>query len=209
MPSYPFIQLKGKAMKKLILSTVVLLSALASSIAQAVDKIATVNLEKVVICHPETANNKKTLEDMQTRFEKQRSEERAKLNKLRDSFELATEKAEDPASSESARATSLNTAKEIYAELVKKDEEVRNLSARLQRNLTDTEMNLFEGTMKDVNAKLEKIAKAKGIALVIDTSAGRIGAPVPVVLYSAPSIDITDELVKATGGSLALYDTKR
>ena len=196
-------------MKKLILSTVVLLSALASSIAQAVDKIATVNLEKVVICHPETANNKKTLEDMQTRFEKQRSEERAKLNKLRDSFELATEKAEDPASSESARATSLNTAKEIYAELVKKDEEVRNLSTRLQRNLTDTEMNLFEGTMKDVNAKLEKIAKAKGIALVIDTSAGRIGAPVPVVLYSAPSIDITDELVKATGGSLALYDTKR
>ena len=189
-------------MKKAIVTIVTLFAMLTVCVAQTADKIATVDLETVIRCHPETANNKKALEDMRVKYEKQRDDERTKLDKLQENFLMAQDKANDPASSEQVRETSANTAKEIYNDLRKRDEEFRALVVRLQRSLTDMEMNLFEGTMKEVDAKLEKIVKAKGITLVIDKSAGRMGAPVPVVLYASPSIDLTEELVKAMGGKL-------
>ena len=73
---------------------------------------------------------------------------------------------------------------------------------RLQRSLNETEMLLFEGTMKDIDEKIEEIVKERGISLVLDKSAIRPGAPVPVVLWSAASIDITEELVKRIGGTI-------
>ena len=187
-------------MKKSILAIATLFALLAVSVAQTADKIATVDLETVIRNHPQTEGNKKTLEEMQAGFEKRRSEARAKLDTLKERFMAADEKAKDLALNEKARETSLNTAKEIYMDFLKQEEELRALVVRLQRQLSEEEMSLFEATMRDVNSKLEKIVKAKGLTLVIDKSAGRVGAPVPVVLYSSPSLDITEELVKALGG---------
>jgi len=189
-------------MRKPVIALTVLFAALTVAVAQTADKVATVDLETVIRLHPETPNNLKTLEDLYKKFERQSEVERAKLEKLQENFKEANDRANDPALSEKVRETNLNIAKEILGDLRKQDEEFRATNVKLQRNLSETEMNLFETTMKEVGAKLEKIAKAKGITLVVNSSVGRMGTPMPVVLYSANTIDLTEELVKAVGGKL-------
>lgn len=171
-------------------------------VAQGVDKLATVDLEAVVRSHPKTEGNKQTLRNTQKEYEGQRDVLKAKIDKLQENFVKASEQANNSALNEKARETQKGTAREILTELRKEEENLRQLIARLQRSLNETEMLLFEGTMKDVNAKLEALVKEKGITLVIDKSAIRTGAPVPVVLWSSPTLDITAELVTLIGGTL-------
>ncbi len=175
-------------------------------IAQGADKIATVDLEVVVRSHPSTEGNKQTLRATQKEYEEQRNAVKAKIDRLQENFVKASEQANNAALNEQARETQKGTAREILTELRREEEAMRQLISRLQRSLNETELLLFEGTMKDVNGKLEELVKEKGIALVIDKSAGRTGAPVPVVLWSAPALDLTAELVKRLEGTLKLDD---
>lgn len=173
----------------------------AVSVTQGADKLATVDLEAAVRAHPKTEGNKQTLRSTQKEYEEQRDVLKAKVDKLQENFVKATEQANNATLNDKARETQKGIAREILTELRKEEESLRQLISRLQRSLNETELLLFEGTMKDINAKIEEIAKEKGITLVLDKSAGRPGAPVPVVLWSAPSVDITEELIKRIGGT--------
>ncbi len=164
--------------------------------------LATVDLEAVVRSHPKTAGNRQTLRATQREYEDQRDALRARIDRLQENFVAASEQAANPALNDAARQTHQTTAREILAELQKEEENLRGLVARLQRSLTETEMLLFEGTMQDVRRKLEELVKERELSLVIDRSAVRSGAPVEVVLWSAPSIDLTEELVRRLGGTL-------
>lgn len=175
---------------------------MAASTMLAADKLATVDLEVVVRSHPKTEGNKQTLRNTQKEYEEQRDTVKAKIDKLQENFLKASEQASNETISAKMRDAAKGTAREILTELRKEEDTLRTLIARLQRSLNETEVLLFEGTMKDINAKIEEIAAAKGVSMVIDKSAIRTGAPVPVVLWSAPSLDITEEVVKAIGGTI-------
>jgi Skp family chaperone for outer membrane proteins len=174
----------------------------AACVAQGVDKLATVDLEAAVRSHPKTEGNKQTLRNTQKEYEEQRDALKTKVGRLQENFVKANEQANNSALNEKARETQKGIAREILTELRKEEEGLRQLISRLQRSLNETELLLFEGTMKDINAKVEEIAKEKGLSLVIDKSAVRAGAPVPVVLWSIPTLDITEDLVKRIGGTL-------
>lgn len=186
-------------MKKLIAAAAL---SLVVCVAQGADKIATVDLEAVVRSHPKTDGNKQTLRATQKEYEQQRDALKEKIDRLQENFVKASEQANNAALNDKARETQKGIAREVLADLRREEDNLRQLVSRLQRSLNDTELLLFEGTMTDVNARLEELVKEKGISLVIDKSAGRTGAPVPVVLWSAPSLDITEELVKRLGGTL-------
>lgn len=164
--------------------------------------IATVDLETVIRSHPKTEGNKKTLRATQREYEEQRDAAKARIERLKEHFVKATEQANNEALNEKARETQKGIAREALGELREEEESLRQLIARLQRSLNETELLLFEGTMKDVNAKLSELVAEKGLSLVIDKSAGRTGAPVPVVLWSDPALDLTAELVQRLGGAL-------
>ncbi len=164
--------------------------------------LATVDLEAVVRSHPKTAGNRQTLRATQREYEEQRDAHRARIDRLQENFVAASEQAANQALNEAARQTHQATAREILAELQKEEENLRALVARLQRSLNETEILLFEGTMQDVREKLQALVRDRGLTLVLDRSAIRSGAPVEVVLWSAPSIDLTEELIRSLGGTL-------
>ncbi len=187
-------------MNRKILTFSVLLAFVSGAFAA--DKIATVDLETAIGSHPDTDGNKETLRDTQKKYEDQRDALRDKVERLQENFVQASEQANNPALNEKARETQKNIAREILGELQKEEHNLKQLIARLQRSLNETELLLFEGTMKTIDEKIAEISKERGITLVLDKSAIRPGAPVPVVLWSAPTIDITEELVKRIGGTI-------
>ena len=179
-------------MKKLM---VCLLAVSLSSFALA-QKIATVNLEEVIRNHPQTAGDKKILEDMQQRFEKERDDLRDKAKTLEEKFFAVSQKVNDAAANEKTREKHRNEARDLLEQFNVARETLGAKVAELQQRLNNQERIFFENTMDDVRKHLGDIVEAREIDLVIDRSAERIGAPTTVVLYSSKAIDITDALIQ-------------
>lgn len=188
-------------MKKMICA-LLLLPFICCTNAQASLSVATVDLETVIRSHPKTENNKKTLLATQKEYEEQRDAVKDRIDVLKEKFTKASEEANNEALNNKAREVHRAVAREVLAELRDAEDELRELVSRLQRSLSETELLLFEGTMKDVNNKLKELVAEKNLSLVIDKSAGRPGAPVPVVLWSDPALDLTEELILKLGGTM-------
>jgi len=160
-------------------------------------KIATVDLEMVVFCHPKAESTNKHLRDLDDQYMSQLEEKGAKIEKLKETQRAAVEKFNNPAVSEKEKAASRETALELEAKLSKEISEFTELRARLNKNFTETKANLFDVILNDVEDKLSKYAKDKKIDLVLNKS-----DTIPVVLFASPAIDITEDVIKATGGDV-------
>ena len=160
-------------------------------------KIATVDLEMVVFCHPKAEATNKHLRDLDDQYMSQLDEKAAKIEKLKETHRAAIEKFNNPAVSEKEKANSRETALELEAKLSKEINEFTELRTRLNKNFTETKANLFDVILNDIEEKLNKYAKDKKIDLVLNKS-----DTLPVVLFSSPAIDITEDIIKATGGDV-------
>ena len=186
-------------MKRLLLA---LLAAAALS-APADTKIATVDFGFVVLAHPQTPRNRAELLDMQAKFAKQRDERLAARDKIKEEFEAARAIALDPVQGAAARDQASAKAKDLQMRYARATEAVQDLVDDLRRKLQRREGELFANVMIDIRAKIEEIAKAKGVDLVVDRKSANLaaGVPTPVFLYASDAIDVTDEVIAAIGGS--------
>ena len=186
-------------MKRILLA---LLAAAALS-APADSKIATVDFGFVVLAHPQTPRNRAELLDMQAKFAKQRDERLAARDKIKESFEAARAIALDPVQGAAARDQASAKAKDLQMQYARATEAVQDLVDELRRKLQRREGELFANVMIDIRAKIEEIAKAKGVDLVIDKKSANLaaGVPTPVFLYASDAIDVTDDVIAAIGGS--------
>ena len=177
-------------MKKLMMCLV----AVSVSVFAAEQKIATVDLEAVIKAHPQTAGNTKLLKDTQASYEKQRDDLRAKFEAAKDKYLVSAGKANDAAAKDRTKAE--EQAKKDLLEASAAEKKFMETVESLQRQLGEQELSLFEGTMSDVQEKINAVAKEKKIDLVIDKSAQRIGAPTPIVLFASEPMDITDDVMQ-------------
>ena len=182
--------------------------AMSASLSFAQTKIATVDLETVIQSHPKTEENTKILSDMQKESMAKRDTAGEKLDALRKELSDMSEKASNSAMSDKAREAAKTQARDILSKMRTEEESYTALVRQLQKSLNETELVLFEATMKDVNDKIGDIAKERKVDMVIDSSAARPGAPVSVVLWSNPSLDITEEVVKKLGGKITKKRSK-
>ena len=191
-------------MIKHALSALLVAAALA---AHAATTVATVNMELVILSHPLSAGNRTELQDMQARSIAQRDaklEARAQLvERYRQAVSHVAETARNPVFGEAVRAQAEDAAREAERALRAANEEVEALVADLQRKLRTRELELFGNVMADVRVKLDALAKERGIDAVLDASAMRSGAPIPLVVWSSDAIDLTDALIAAIGGNRA------
>lgn len=178
-------------------------SAAAQDASPAAASIATVDMEIVVLAHPTTAENKAVLGDLQKRYASERDSKQEELRVLVAQGRKAAADARNVALSDAKRREAGAAVDDIDDQLRKGETELRRLVADRQAKLRTKENELFENVMADIRVKLDAIAKEKGLAFVVDKSATRATAPIPLVMWSDPALDITDDLVAATGGDRA------
>ena len=185
-------------MKKCMVFVGMVVAAALSACADS--KIATVDMEEVILAHPQTSDNKARLEEMQKDFEGQRDALRTKIQGLYKDYGAIAKEAGNEALSEVERNKKINAARDLEQTIKQNEVDLRKLVADLQRKLQDKELLLFGNVMSDIKFAINGIVKDGSYDLIVDTSASRAGAPVPIVMYANPSLDITDKVIKAIGG---------
>ena len=185
-------------MKKCMVFVGMIVAAALSACADT--KIATVDMEEVILAHPQTADNKARLEEMQKDFEAQRDALRTKIQGLYKDYGAIAKEAGNEALSEVERNKKINAARDLEQTIKQNEVDLRKLVADLQRKLQDKELLLFGNVMSDIKFAITGIVKDGSYDLIVDTSASRAGAPVPIVMYANPSLDVTDTVIKAIGG---------
>ncbi len=176
------------------------LVVLASVSAFAEVKIATVDMEEVILSHPQTQENKARLLEMQKEFEGQRDALRDKIKGLYKDYGILAKEAGNEALSEMARNKKVNEARDLEQTIKQNESDLRSMVGDLQRKLQDKELLLFDNVMSDIKFAINALVKDGSYDLIIDKSAMRAGAPVPVIMYAKDNLDITDTIIKAIGG---------
>ncbi len=185
-------------MKKVSLLASVMVVAAVSAFADV--KLATVDMEEVILSHPQTEENKARLMEMQKDFEGQRDVLREKIKGLLENYKTIAKEAGNEALSEMARNKKINEARDLEQTIKQNEGDLRKLVNDLQRKLQEKELLLFENVMSDVKFAIMGIVKDGSYDLIVDKSAMRAGAPVPVIMYAKDGLDVTDRVIKAIGG---------
>lgn len=185
-------------MKKWILIASVVLSFL--SVMASEVKLVTVDMETVVLSHPQTEPNKANLLKLQKEFEAERDVKREKLRGLYKRLEGLAREADNEALSELERKKKFNEGREVGQSIKEEEKALRELVDSLQQRLRERELFLFNTVMDDIRFAIQNLVKEKGYDVVLDASAQRSGAPIPLVMYVKPELDITDAVIQAVGG---------
>ena len=185
-------------MNKLPLIAAVLSAAALTASAEL--KIATVDMETVILSHPQSEENKANLVKLQKEFEAERDVKRQKIQDLYKQLETIAKEADNEALSEHERKKKFNAGRDLGQTIKEEERALRTLVDDLQRRLQEKELLLFGNVMSDVKFAINGLVKSGAYDLILDASAFRPGAPVPIVMYANPKLDVTDAVIQAIGG---------
>ena len=185
-------------MNKLPLIAAVLSAAALTASAEI--KIATVDMETVILSHPQSEENKANLVKLQKEFEAERDVKRQKIQDLYKQLETIAKEADNEALSEQERKKKYNAGRDLGQTIKEEERALRTLVDDLQRRLQEKELLLFGNVMSDVKFAINGLVKSGAYDLILDASAFRPGAPVPIVMYANPKLDVTDAVIQAIGG---------
>ena len=177
------------------LAAVLALSFTATAYAQ--QKIAVVDLEKLIRLHPNTAEDKKTLEATLKDFNKQKEQLQALAASTRKAFEEAAREATNPALSESARKKAETVAIDKRQAALEAARGAEEKIRELQRELNKQEMKMLKRTSDIIERAIAAYARGNGFDLVLQLPS-RLSAGTGVI-YSKPEMDITAEVMKLLG----------
>ena len=177
------------------LAAVLALSFTATAYAQ--QKIAVVDLEKLIRLHPNTAEDKKTLEATLKDFNKQKEQLQALAASTRKAFEEAAREATNPALSESARKKAETVAMDKRQAALEAARGAEEKIRELQRELNKQEMKMLKRTSDIIERAIAAYARGNGFDLVLQLPS-RLSAGTGVI-YSKPEMDITADVMKLLG----------
>ena len=162
--------------------------------AYAQQKIAVVDLEKLIRLHPNTAEDKKTLEGTLKDFNKQKEQLQALAASTRKAYEAAVREATNPALSEAARKKAEATAMDKRQAALEADRGASEKIRELQRELNAQELKMLRRTSDIIERAIAAYARGNGIDVVLQLPS-RLSAGTGVI-YSKPEMDITGEIMK-------------
>lgn len=183
-------------MKKALLLSFLLLSTAAS----ADTKIATVDMDLVILSHPKTEENREKVQALEEAAAAEHNQARGELQAIADKIKEQAAIAQRPTSADAVRATARAEAEKLRDQLQERLEKARRAEAETAAKIRREALDRFADIKKDVGAKIAALAADKGVDLVLDSAATRSGLPLPLVIWSAESLDLTDEAIAAVGG---------
>lgn len=175
-----------------VLAAVLALSL--SLTASAQQKIAVVDLEKLIRLHPNTAEDKKQLEATLKDYNKQKEQLQSVAASTRKAFEAAVREATNPALSEAAKQKAEAAALEKRQAALEADRNAAEEIRKLQRDLNAQELKMLKRTSDEIERAVAAYAKGNGIDLVLQLPSKL--SPGTGVVYSKPEMDITAAIMK-------------
>lgn len=160
--------------------------------------IAVVDLEELVRYHPNTASDKKLLEQTLKEFTGQKEQLQDQFQGRRKAYEAAIKDVQNPALSEKARKKAEEEALEKRGAMVEAERELSETVRSLQRQLTEQEVRMLKRTTGEIEEAIAAYAKAKKLDLVLQLPGEKLGA-MSGVLYSTPAMNITTNIMKLMG----------
>ncbi len=161
------------------------------------EKIAVVDLEKLIRLHPNTAEDKKQLEATLQDYNKQKEQLQSVAASTRKAFEAAVREATNPALSETAKQKAEAAALEKRQAALEADRNAAEKIRELQRDLNAQELKMLRRTSDQIERAIAAYAKGNGIDLVLQLPSKL--SPGTGVVYSKPDMDITQAIMKLMG----------
>lgn len=179
----------------ILMSVLAVLLAVSASAQQ---KIAVVDLEKLIRLHPNTIADKELLEATLKDYSAQKEQLQSVAISTRKAYEEAIREASNAALSESAKQKAEAAAMEKRQAAIEADRNAAEKVRELQRSLNEQEMRMLKRTSDVIERAVNAYAKGKGIDLVLQLPSGKLGA-ISGVIYSNENMDITPDIMKLLG----------
>jgi Skp family chaperone for outer membrane proteins len=179
-------------MKKFLL---MIMFVLICGVCMAEQKIAVVDMNKLLRSHPETQQAEAVLEEQIEEMETEKERLMEKLGKMRDEVEDAMKQAQNRVLSEKKRDQLKEEAERKYKELRKMDIEAKKEMDGRKKDLAEQKLMMHKRIVGEIAETVKEYADKKGYDFVLDS--GGIGVSgMPAVIHSAESADITDQIEK-------------
>jgi Skp family chaperone for outer membrane proteins len=173
-------------------------AAMLATSASAEFKMATLDIEKIVDLHPDTAHNREILKDTLKDYQGEMSKLEDSVAAARKAASAAIEESRNPALGEKARkraeeeaAKSVEIARSAERDFLEKRQD-------LQRSLNEQELRLLRITVRQVETEVAKYAKANGISIVLPITGSRLGIA-PAAVWADDALDITAAIMSIMG----------
>ena len=167
---------------KLLLSALIIFSAMSFANAQQTLKIGHVNIQELVQKHPSMDSLQAIVEretkDMQEIYEEMIAEHEAAIQKF---------EAESDTYSDFVKQTKQN-------DILEQSQKIQNYNQTAQQQLQNRNMELIQPLYKQINQEISNIAGAQNFTYVLDISAGN------VAYISPESEDLTPLVLEAIKG---------
>lgn len=163
-------------------------------------KIATADLDRVFSAHPKVVAAEAGLKasEREIRADLEKLLEQGKA--LEEEVQKLESAAKSPMLSESARLQKRSEADEKVTELQGLQVRIRRTQETKLKQLREQLMQTRQGIVDEMMEVVKAYAEEEGYDLVLDKSGLTMNA-VPLVVWSNDAIDITEELIRRTGGT--------
>ena len=173
-------------MKKIL----VMAAAAAMMTATAEMKIGTVNMVDLVRLHPQHESNRTLVKTTDSDYKAKLDAKQDELKELADEGKKLQGDLQNPMLSASARADAQKKIEGVQQRFLANQQEMRQMAARYQSDLSELESRLLKIETDDIRAKINAYAEKKGYDIIADSS---------MLAFSKASYDVTDEILKAFG----------
>ena len=158
------------------------------------NKVAVVDMERLVKSHPKTRSNRAILESQVDEYKAEKKQLTESFDKLQDEFKELQNRMDNKALSDEAQKELRASAQVKYTALRDFEAKAREKTLARQKEIADLETRMQKDTVAKLRELIRKVAAKKGLALVLDASAVAISG-VETVMYQADGLDITDEIL--------------
>jgi outer membrane protein len=185
-------------MKNPMIRTLLLTAALAAGcgtlLAQPALKLVTVDIAKSYDSYYKAEDAMNKFNDARQKAQEQAEELRKQGQLLVDEYKELVEQAKSSLLNAEAKSRAEQAAQRKLEDIQRKQQAMQEFVQNTDRSLQQQMLTRRELLVEEITNVVNDIAKRKGATLVIDKS-GPSAFRIPVVLYSDPAYDITDEVI--------------
>jgi len=164
-------------------------------LAQPAVKLVVVDMAKIYDSHYKTEEANAKFRDAEQKAQEQVEELNKQGQALVDEYKELMEQSKNTVLTPEARSKAEADGQKKMEDIQRKQGEVQNFRTNTQRSLQQRIKTHRDLLLEEITKVVNELAKKQGATLVIDRSGPTLFG-IPSVLYSDPSYDITDEVVK-------------
>jgi len=164
-------------------------------LAQPAVKLVVVDMAKVYDSHYKTEEANAKFRDAEQKAQEQVEELNKQGQSMVDEYKELMEQSKNTVLTAEARGKAEGEAQKKMEDIQRKQGEVQNFRTNTQRSLQQRIKTHRDLLLEEITKTVNELAKQRGATLVVDKSGPTLFG-IPSVLYSDPSYDMTEEVVK-------------